>query len=128
MNLSQSPVRRSILLLWIVSLAAVVYLSLSPRVEFPYDFDYADKVYHMLAYFWLSALPFFAFRRPKAALTGTLLMIPLGVALEFLQRYVPGRFFSPADMGANCLGVMVGMWLARFGKRLHFSRALRGKG
>ena len=128
MNLSRPPVRRSILLLWTVSVISVVYLSLSPKIAFPYEFDYADKVYHMLAYLWLSALPFLAFSNPRAALAGTLSMVPLGVALEFLQQYVPGRFFSPADMGANCLGVMVGIWLARYAKRLHFSRVIRIKG
>ena len=103
----------------------VVYLSLLPKIEIPCAFDNADKVYHMLAYLWLSALPFFAFLRPKAALAGTLSMIPLGVGLEFLQQYVQGRSLSLADMGANGLGVMMGMCLARYAKHRHFLRSLR---
>jgi VanZ family protein len=122
MNPLKSRIRRSILLLWIASVAMVVYLSLSPGIEFPYDFNHADKVYHILAYLWLSALPFFAFLTPKAALAGTLGMIPLGIGLELAQHCVPGRSLSLGDMAANCLGVMMGIWLARTAKRLHFSR------
>ncbi len=103
-------------------MAMVTYLSLTPRIDFPYDFDNADKVYHMLAYLWLAALPFFAFLSPKAALAATLGMIPLGAGLEIAQYYVPGRSFSLADMAANCLGVILGIWLARYAKRFRFSR------
>ncbi len=119
----QPHTRRSILVIWIASVLTVVYLSLSPRIELPYDFDNADKVYHMLAYLWLAALPFFAFLNPKEALVATLSMIPLGIGLEIAQYYVPGRLFSLADMAANCLGVILGIWLARYAKRLHFSRS-----
>ena len=101
----------------------VIHMSLSPRIEFPYDFSNADKVYHILAYLWLSTLPLFAFLTPKAAFAGTIGMIPMGIGLEFAQAYVPGRCFSLADMTANCLGVMMGIWLARYAKRLYFSRA-----
>lgn len=119
---SQPRIRQWILVLWIASVALVVYLSLVPRIEFPYDFINADKVYHVLAYLWLSVLPFFAFRKPKAALAGTFGMIPLGMVLELAQYYVPGRSFSLLDMAANCLGVMLGIWLARYAKHLHFRR------
>ena len=123
MNPLEPRIRQSILLLWIASVAMVIHLSLSPKIEFPYDFNNADKVYHILAYLWLSALPFFAFLTPKAALAGTLSMVPLGIGLEFAQHYVPGRCFSVADLAANCLGVMAGIWLARSAKRFHFGRA-----
>ena len=111
-----------ILGLWVSSVVMVIYLSLSPRLEIPYDFSNADKIAHFLAYLWLATLSFFAFPTPKSALTGALCMVPLGVCLEFLQVYVPGRSFSVADMAANGLGVMLGIWLARSAKRLHFRR------
>ncbi|MCF8128018.1 MAG: VanZ family protein [Deltaproteobacteria bacterium] len=120
MNASQPLTRPWILILWIASVATVIYLSLTPRIDFPYDFSNADKVYHMLAYLWLAVLPFFAFPSPKAALAGTIGMIPLGAGLEIAQHYVPGRSFSLADMAANALGVFLGLWLARYAKRLRF--------
>ncbi len=122
MHLLQTPIRRSILVVWVISVLAVICLSLSPRVAFPLDFDNADKVYHMLAYLWLGTLPFFAFMGRKAALACALSMIPMGAGLEIAQHYVPGRLFSPADMAANCLGVVLGIWLARRTKRLRPSR------
>lgn len=109
---SKPALRRFVLFLWIISVLTVIYGSLTPKFEFPYTFDYADKVYHMLSYLWLSALPFFAFTRIEAVLTGALAMIPLGIGLEFVQAYVPGRSFSVLDMAADCMGVLLGMWLA----------------
>jgi len=123
MNPPKPSHRRSILWIWIASVATVIYLSLFPRLEIPYNFQDSDKIVHLLAYLWLSALPFFIFRFPKAALAGALSMLPLSIGLEFAQHYVPGRCFSVADLVANCLGMMMGIWLARSAKRFHFGRA-----
>ena len=73
----------------------------------------------MLAYLWLSALPFFAFSKTGTALTAALSMIFLGIGLEFVQAHVPGRSFSVADMAANSLGIILGIWLGRYIKRNH---------
>ena len=129
MSLSQPVIRRYLLLLWIASTLMVIWLSLIPGIELPCNFLNADKFYHMLAYLWLSALPFFAFSRPGGALTGALSMIFLGIGLEFVQAHVPGRSFSVPDMAANCLGVMLGIWLARYARRnqLRFPFRARAK-
>ena len=105
----------------------VIWLSLTPEIEFSCDFVNADKVYHMLAYLWLSALPFFVFSRPGGALTGALTMIFLGIALEFVQAHVPGRSFSVADMAANSLGVILGIWLGRYMRRKHLLFTIRAR-
>lgn len=123
MNPPKPFIQRSISLLWIASTAMVIYLSLYPRLEIPYGFIDADKIGHLLAYLWLSALPFFAFQVPKTALVGALSMLPLSIGLEFAQHYVPGRCFSVADLVANGLGVMMGIWLARSCRRFLFGRA-----
>ena len=81
----------------------------------------------MLAYLWLSALPFFAFPRPGGALTAALGMIFLGIGLEFVQAHVPGRSFSVLDMAANSLGVILGIWLARHIKRNHLRFPFRAR-
>lgn len=117
--------RRFVLLLWIISVLTVVYFSVTPKLEFPYTFDHADKIYHMLSYLWLSALPFFAFSGRGAVLAGGLAMIPLGIVLEFVQAYVPGRSFSLLDMAADCLGVVLGMWLAPHAVRVCATRTFR---
>ncbi len=38
--------------------------------------------------------------------------VPLGAALEFAQRLIPGRSFEPRDMLAETLGVCAGLALA----------------
>lgn len=120
----QKPIiRRSILFLWMASVTLVTYLSIYPSLEIPGDFIDADKIVHFLAYLWLAALPFFAFQIPKTALTGAVSMVPLSFVLEIVQHYIPGRCFSMADLLANGLGVMVGIWVARSAKRFHFGKA-----
>jgi hypothetical protein len=97
------------LFLWGVSIGMVCYLSLEPRVEFPISFRWADVVYHFCAYLWLSFLPFIGFRGVRGAWISALLMIPLGIGLEFGQHFVPARVFSIMDMAANSCGVMAGI-------------------
>jgi len=111
-----NPVRRLASVLWVVSIGVVCYLSLQPEVEFPLDFERADLAYHSLTYLWLSFLPFAIFGDGKKRLLVALLMIPLGVALEIGQNFVPGRTFSFLDMVANSLGTLLGVVC---GKYLH---------
>ena len=113
-RLNPHLVSRFAFALWVMSVAVVCYLSLIPRVEFPVDFEGADLMYHSLAYLWLSFLPSFGFQRMKAGLVCALLMVPLGIALEFAQILVPGRLFSLTDMGANTFGVFLGMVFGRY--------------
>jgi VanZ family protein len=98
-----------ILFLWMVSIAMICYLSLVPRVKFPISFRWADVVYHFCAYLWLSFLPFISMQRVQGAWISALLMIPLGIGLEFGQYFVPARVFSIIDMAANLCGTLGGI-------------------
>lgn len=98
-----------ILFLWGISISMVCYLSIVPRVEFPVYFRWADVVYHFCAYLLLSFLPFIGFRNLQSAWISALLMIPLGIGLEFGQHFVPARVFSITDMAANSCGALVGI-------------------
>jgi ABC-type Fe3+ transport system permease subunit len=98
-----------ILFLWMVSIAMICYLSLVPRVKFPISFRWADVVYHFCAYLWLSFLPFISMRSVQGAWISALLMIPLGIGLEFGQHFVPTRVFSIIDMAANLCGALGGI-------------------
>ena len=100
---------RFVIMVWILSIGTVSYLSLIPQTEFLCYFRWSDKLYHFLAYVWLSALPFFGFAGTKKALKWSLLMILLGIGLEFAQSFVPGRLFSIWDMVANSLGASTGI-------------------
>jgi len=110
---------RPILMLWGVSMCAVIFLSLVPRVELPVDFWNADKVYHCAAYAWLALLPVMGFADRRTALSAAFSMIILGLLLETGQYFIPGRMFSVPDILANMFGVILGIFLGRFiGKRL----------
>jgi VanZ family protein len=98
-----------ILFLWAVSMCMVSYLSLAPQVEFPVSFRWSDVVYHFCAYLWLSSLPFIGFGSVQGAWISALLMIPLGIGLEFGQYFLPARVFSITDMAANSFGSLAGI-------------------
>ena len=97
-------------IIWAVSVCTVIFFSLVPRVEFPVDFWNADKIYHLVAYCWLSVLPLAGYSERKFALKASLSMILLGILLETGQLYVPGRTFSVADISMNTLGVILGIF------------------
>lgn len=99
-----------VIVAWIISIGTVSYLSVVPQLELPFYFRWSDKLYHFLAYSWLSVLPFFGFASAKKALAWALFMILLGIGLEFAQGFVPGRLFSIWDMIANSLGTSAGIF------------------
>lgn len=118
MNIDKAA--RIILPVWVFSMVIVIWLSLTPKVEFPIDFWNADKLYHCAAYAWLAWLPMIGFGNRSRALTASLSMILLGVALEIGQYYVPGRTFSFLDMTANGLGTMLGLFAGRCLRKKYF--------
>lgn len=94
---------------WIFSIVIVFYLSLIPQVETSIDFKYSDKAWHVLAYLWLSFLPYVGFENKRRALLGSLLMIALGMGLEFGQSFIPEREATISDIIANNIGVIIGI-------------------
>jgi VanZ family protein len=101
---------------------AIVWLSLTPSPP-KVDFEYSDKVGHLLAYgslmFWFSQL--YLARRTRLAYAAG--FAAMGVALEFIQGWTGYRDFEVYDMLANATGVAVG-WAAT----LILPTVLRGAG
>ena len=98
--------------LWLTAVAIVAVGELLPADSAPIrvlgSVGFSDKALHFCAYVALAAIPAVSFY----PLTGVLLalsMILLGVALEFVQKLVPGRGFEVADMVANTLGTFAGI-------------------
>jgi len=99
---------------------AIIFLSLLPADELP-DIDVWDKLEHAIAYATVSlALGIgWAGQRRAWYLLGSGLVV-LGVLLEYLQSFVPGRLADPADAVANLVGTLLGLsvvasigWTAR---------------
>jgi len=85
----------------------IAYLSLSPTETIVVG---NDKISHFIAY---SALMFnvglLTFPKKKSFLFGILFCLLLGILIEFIQHFVPGRVMSGLDIVANSLGVFIGV-------------------
>lgn len=100
---------------WLV-VAAVCAGSLLPASSMPWlvgllRIELGDELLHAGAYFllmiWFAGLC----QRWLYGMVGVLL-VALGVALEFLQLGVPSRSLDPLDIAANSVGVLVGLGMA----------------
>jgi VanZ family protein len=103
-------------ILWLLALTTVIVGSLLPgaiAARIPLAaLHLTDKDAHFLMYAVLALLSLLAFDRVPTGLMWALGAVPLGVALEFAQRLVPGRSYEVADMIADALGVCAGLAIA----------------
>jgi VanZ family protein len=99
-------------LLWLLATAVVVWGETLPGSSAPMRWigatHVSDKIFHFGAYFVLALIPVLGFRLRPGTVTA-LAMVPLGVALEFVQIHIPGRSYEVADMIANTCGVAAGI-------------------
>jgi VanZ family protein len=102
--------------LWLLVLSVIVVGSLLPgaiAARIPLAAAHlTDKDAHFLGYSTLAFLSLLAFPHFLSGLVCATAAVPLGVALEFAQRLVPGRSCEVGDMIANTLGVCAGLALA----------------
>tara|TARA_Y100000590_G_C15492568_1_gene928392 strand:+ start:626 stop:994 length:369 start_codon:yes stop_codon:yes gene_type:complete len=98
-----------LLLLLVVSVGSISFISGLVIT----GVDFMDKVVHTFSYFvlmvWFSGL----YTNERNAIVGLLLII-LGITLEYIQTFLPYRFFDPLDLIANTVGVILGLALAFF--------------
>ena len=111
---------------WIVTLlfvAFIIGLSVTPGIERPDDnifsllFSHASapaqKVLHVVTYallasLWMWTLAGIPSLRLRVALT-IAITLTLGVALEWYQTTVPGRYGSLIDVLLNTTGIVIGI-------------------
>lgn len=107
---------RNIILLWTIAVVTVVtgsLLSANSLSRLHYNTLSAnDKAVHFLGYAVLSILPVAFLELLNLGIALAASMIPMGVGLEFAQRFSPGRSFEIGDMIADSMGVLVGTLLA----------------
>lgn len=74
-------------------------------------FPASDKLVHGVSYFllmiWFAGL----YQRRRHGLIA-LTLLALGVGLEFIQGRIAYRYFDPADLLANAVGVLIGLALS----------------
>ncbi len=105
-----------ILISWALLICCVVAGSVSPAgspvVSTVGRLQVNDKLLHFAAYLMLASLPVLGFRGRRTGMTAGLSMLILGVLLEAVQHFSPGRAFELADMAADGAGVSCGLLLA----------------
>jgi len=92
---------------WIV-VALLLYLTITPTPPKPIHIPQIDKLYHCIAFTGTTFLLLAAYQSVKQYWV-IALMTSLGVIIEIIQYFVPGRGFSIADMVADFVGVLVGV-------------------
>lgn len=71
-------------------------------------FGHWDKVVHFLIYFSLSIPIVLLHPRHWKMYNGLFLAVLMGIIIEFIQQYIPGRNLEIADMIANSSGTIMG--------------------
>ena len=89
----------------------VFWFSLTPKPpKILLSFEFADKLWHFLAYFTLMLWHGQLYRTTLSRLMWMLGFIAMGVGIEYLQGLGVARLFEWADAVANSLGAVVA-WL-----------------
>lgn len=110
-------------LVFIAYVLLVIFLSLIPLPSTGGGV-YKDKIAHFIMYAGMASLAYVSVRSMRKKLYFFVLILLLGVSLEFFQMYIPGRNLSLFDIAANTAGVFSGFlicWiLAKFSGSLTF--------
>ncbi|MEX0900138.1 MAG: VanZ family protein [Gammaproteobacteria bacterium] len=97
---------------WLL-VCVVIALSLWPRLpRVDIGFEHLDKIGHGAAYAALMAWFGFIYQRHSHAIIFGLL-VSLGIALEGAQYALGYRMFELLDVGANTVGIAVGLLFVR---------------
>lgn len=93
-----------------VGVVVVIFLSVTPRPVPTSGVLFSDKAQHLAAYAVLALAGGLGFA--GAAWRVAIGVVALGLALEGVQSFVPGRVAGLDDTVANTLGVAVGIGVA----------------
>jgi len=113
------------MLVWLGGLIALAPLSLLPGTAPPtgvWDVELSlDKLFHVVAYGGLTGIPMLALARRDRLIAAVAIVLLAGVAYEIGQGFVPGRSFGYDDLIANIggvvLGVVLGAWIRRLPRK-----------
>ncbi len=94
-------------LLFVLYTLAIIIASLLPADPKAQVISW-DKLAHFLAYFGMSLLAYLTFRTRNGRILAISFVIAIGLVIEWVQGFVPGRVTSWNDALANGLGVLIG--------------------
>lgn len=95
-----------------ITFGVIEYLALTPQhIEVIEGFW--DKQNHFIAFFVLYILLSAAYKHFSLQKKITLLVF-VGVQIEVMQYFIPGRFFSLLDILADSIGIAIGFAIHRY--------------
>ena len=106
MNYQKPIVRDPWLIGWAVALACVTIGPIFPSISPPHILD---KGLHLIIYFLLTIVPLARIKKREFAFLAASCRPVLGFILEYMQKNISGREFSPEDMIANNIGAIGGI-------------------
>ncbi len=107
-----SGLRHVAVVAFVIALVGVVFLSVTPRPLPTSGPLLSDKVQHLAAYAVLAILGGFGLAAGRRVGAVAMALFALGVVMEIVQSFVPGRFAGLDDVVANSLGILIGCGLA----------------
>lgn len=112
-NLWQNLISRPLIVAWGAGLIFMVVSSLIPQASLTSDNSSMgiDKLARIITFGFLALFPIVTFSSAKLGFCVSTSMPALGFMLEIMQKYVPGRHFSPEDIIANNLGAIGGIFI-----------------
>ncbi len=97
--------------IFLLGLVLLLVLSVIDMSHVEIGVEDGDKLGHFLAYVVLMFWFCFTWANTRARLTGLLLLVLLGIIIEFIQDVLPWRAFELMDILANGLGLLAGLLL-----------------
>ncbi len=93
---------------YMVSLTAVIGISVWPRLDFVPSPENADKLYHAIAYAVIAGCAGLGFETLRGRIRASVLALVICGLLEIVQVYLPHRSGEFNDAIANATGILVG--------------------
>lgn len=99
------------------------YLSLMPQEFLPSGIDIWDKLSHSIAFAALALSAALGWPEKDFVRSVLIPLLLLGILIEVMQYFIPGREFSLLDMLADAVGIFI-VWIGVGLLRLVLTRTL----
>jgi len=90
----------------------ILYLSLTPQVSTPINFNHMDKILHLGSYGLAMILTTLAYQKIHHYKSISLLFT-YSLMIEVAQLFVVNRYFEVSDLAANLMGILLAIYLMK---------------
>lgn len=103
----------------VIALLLIIYFATS-ELHHPVIAKVNDKLGHVIAFLALAFLTDFSFPLSRFNWVKILPLLAYGIAIEFMQYFLPNRMFSLLDMLADAIGILLYILMIPFLKQVPF--------